>query len=73
MLWTVMPPEVIWGTEEAAERRLVRHRGRLVVARVEGATGVVETLLSTDPMDFLSADWQPGVRFPLPAVDDGVR
>ncbi|MBX5465835.1 MAG: hypothetical protein IRZ26_09815 [Clostridia bacterium] len=70
MLWTIAPPEMVWGEgwSQAAGlpsyeevqvdgRRLLVERGR------DGRRRVVR-LLSTEPADFLDARFQPGAPLP---------
>lgn len=67
ILYTVVPPELLW--EEEAERRFVEVRvgGVLVLAEPQGgSTGRVERVLSTDPGHFLNPSLQPGSIVRLP-------
>ncbi len=67
ILYTVVPPELVW--EEEAERRFVEVRvgGVLLLAEpLDGTTGRIERILSTDPGHFLDPALQPGSTVRLP-------
>lgn len=57
MIWSVIPTEVIFGENSAPEPlRSTDYLGRKVLLR----QGRVDTLLSTDPADFLDQRFFPG-------------
>ena len=57
MIWSVIPEEVIFQTEDhAVGPQVVDYLGRRVVVR----QGRVDHLLSTDPADFLDQRFMPG-------------
>ncbi len=58
MIWSIIPEEIIFSgkSEPAEELMLVVHSGRKMLLR----QGRIETLLSTEPLDFLSAGYAPG-------------
>jgi hypothetical protein len=61
VLYTVMPMELVFASEEQVRLRLCRSSGRVLLVREEGSGwGRVEALLSTNPQDFLDPRWQPG-------------
>ncbi|MDA8063883.1 MAG: YlzJ-like family protein [Thermaerobacter sp.] len=62
ILYTVLSPEEVL-TGPVAEGQVVMWQGRRFLAvRLPEGGWRVERLLSTDPADFLRADWQPGRR-----------
>ena len=63
MMWTIMPPEMIWeGIEEKPKGLLqLSWRGTpVLVEPLEFGRGKIVKLLSTDPKDFLRPELQPG-------------
>jgi hypothetical protein len=63
VLYTVMPAEVIWAEAEAPSLKSVVVRGRTLLVQPDGPdSGVIVALLSTDPSDFLDANFTPGTR-----------
>lgn len=63
MLWTVMPPEAIFGAGEA-EASGSRYRplgeGRFLATATTPGEERIERLISTDPADFLDPRFLPG-------------
>ncbi|MDI3317284.1 MAG: YlzJ-like family protein [Bacillota bacterium] len=79
MLWTIAPPEMIWGEgwsrvakPPSYEEAQVGGRRLLVERGADGRRRVVR-LLSTDPADFLDARFQPGTVLPEPLPEGGGR
>ncbi|MCL4516246.1 MAG: YlzJ-like family protein [Firmicutes bacterium] len=68
MLYTVMPVETVMGWDEGDPELVeVEVGGVLMQVLPDGqGGGVVERLLSTDPQDYLKAEFQPGNRVHLP-------
>lgn len=61
LLWTVVPPEMIFAGEEGRRPALWRYMGRaLYVSEGTDGTGTIVELLSTDPADFLDPRLTPG-------------
>lgn len=62
ILYTVMPPEVVWAEAAAAEtyEGVVDAGRQVLLARGADGTRRVVRLSSTEPRDFLDARWQPG-------------
>lgn len=64
LLYTIVPPEVVWADGKSPTLTLWRHRGRLVsISEGEDGTLLVAGLLSTDPQDFLDPEFTPGSPF----------
>ena len=60
MIWSIIPEELIFAAEPEADRgRVVDHGGRRLLLR----RGRVESLISTDPLDYLDRRFQPGTVF----------
>ena len=60
MIWSIIPEELIFAAEPEADRgRVVYHGGRKLQLR----RGRVETLISSDPLDYLDRRFQPGAVF----------
>lgn len=67
ILYTIVPPEIIFGEDEDGEER----SGRETAVEVGGVTllvepdgfgrGTVKRVISTDPDDYLDQRWQPGM------------
>lgn len=61
LLWTIVPPEMIFAGEDGRRPALWRHMGRSLYVAEEGpGAGTIVTLLSTDPADFLDPALAPG-------------
>jgi hypothetical protein len=65
MLYSIVPPEVIFGLPpaagtEAALREVPLARGGRLLLRRGTAGECVERVISTDPRDFLRPELQPG-------------
>ena len=56
MIWSVIPEDVIFPSREMERCDVVFHQGQRVVAK----NGRIESLLSTDPYDFLDIRYTPG-------------
>ncbi len=63
LLWTIVPPEMVFAGGEGRRPVLWRYRGRaLYVAEDAEGVGTIVELLSTDPADFLNPALTPGRR-----------
>jgi hypothetical protein len=63
VMWTVIPPEIIWeGIEERPKDLLqMEWQGvQVLVEPLQFARGRIIQLLSTEPADFLKPELQPG-------------
>lgn len=57
MIWSVIPEEVVFKAgEKSSDLQLTEYLGRRVILR----QGRVDSLLSTDPADFLDQRFMPG-------------
>jgi hypothetical protein len=62
-MWTIMPPDIIW---EGIEKRpidllQIEWQGvQVLVEPLQFARGRIVQVLSTEPMDFLRPELQPG-------------
>lgn len=63
MLYTVMPPDVIFPEEQEASYRELELGGvQLEVEEISGGWGKITRVISTDPRAFLDPRFQPGVQ-----------
>lgn len=64
MLYTVMPVEMVMGwDDEASDLVEVEVEGILMQVSPDGqGGGVIQRLISSDPQDYLRAEFQPGNR-----------
>jgi hypothetical protein len=63
VLYTPMPPELIWATEsdETMNLQEVEHQGVTLIVQPMGMnTGRIVQIKSTDPYVFLKQEYQPG-------------
>ncbi|NMB45892.1 MAG: hypothetical protein GX998_05705 [Firmicutes bacterium] len=63
MMWTIIPPEIIWEGVEDKPKELLQLKWQGVQVLVEPlqfAQGKIIQLLSTEPNDFLKPELQPG-------------
>ena len=62
MIWSIMPEEILFAaTPSKMAPRVVLYNGRqLIVDAAGGSEGRIVRLLSTDPGDFLLAEFAPG-------------
>jgi hypothetical protein len=63
VLYTPMPPELIWATEsnETMNLQEVEHQGVTLIVQPTGMnTGRIVQIKSTDPYVFLKQEYQPG-------------
>jgi hypothetical protein len=63
VLYTPMPPELIWATEpsETIALQEVEHEGVTLIVQPTGMnTGRIMQIKSTDPYVFLKREYQPG-------------
>lgn len=63
MMWTIIPPEIVWeGIEEEPKLCVqIRWQGvQMLVEPMQFARGKIVQLLSTEPNDFLRPELQPG-------------
>jgi len=65
LLYTMMPLEVIFGTEAEEKETLTElelniGEVRLLVQPLSGGRAVINRIISTNPNDYLNPTWQPG-------------
>ena len=68
LLYTIIPPEVVFAEEFEGEEK----RGRETTVTIGGVTllvepdgfgrGTINRVISTNPEDYLDPRWQPGAR-----------
>ncbi len=73
VLYTPIPPELIWGTEPSETEAFheIEHQGvTLVIQPLSMNTGKIVQVKSTDPNVFLKQEYQPGrvISF-IPSLD----
>ena len=62
VLYTTMPLELMFPSEESTNRQYVKRQGRLMeVELVDYNQAKLVRLFSTDPNDYLNEQLQPGV------------
>ena len=66
MLWTIVPVDELFGADDESGSVAEMSVGSVtVVVRSDGeGRRRVERLLSTNPADYLRAEWQPGAPWP---------
>lgn len=69
ILWTIVPDEIVFGSPEAARRRLASYRARRVVCEATPDGWRIATLLSTDPRDYLDPRLEPGRLVPSEEIE----
>ncbi|MGI6145584.1 MAG: ribonuclease [Clostridia bacterium] len=64
IIYTPVPPEVLWYVEERDKIQIMEGlvQGIPVQMKVVQGTNVVERVLSTDPAHFLNSACQPGSK-----------
>ncbi|HHV93257.1 MAG TPA: hypothetical protein GXX47_01830 [Firmicutes bacterium] len=63
MMWTIVPPEVIWEGAEEKPKDLMELNWQgvqVLVEPLEFGRGRIVKLLSTDPRDYLKPELAPG-------------
>lgn len=66
MLYSIIPDEEIWAeTDEVGIYELYINGCMMQVASMDGKSGVIIRILSTDPQDYLNPKYQPGTSIPF--------
>ncbi|NLJ24565.1 MAG: hypothetical protein GX354_03930 [Firmicutes bacterium] len=63
MMWTIIPPEVVWEGIEEKPKDLLQLEWlgvQMLVEPLQFAQGKIVRLLSSEPNDFLRPELQPG-------------
>lgn len=75
MLYTIVPPEIVWqDNDKVVAPQELMHLGQRVLAEPLATPGEFKLirLLSSDPELFLSKDFQPGTVISFPARTQNV-
>lgn len=70
MLYTIYPPEVVFGTTEKPRYFTVNLGGKTFVLETTDGQVRIVRLISSDPLDYLDPRWQPGtlIGFTIPGA-----